>query len=97
MATNIPKFFESTSATLGSSAIVACSEIPTEPPFIPTILVQPTIYDQKSTVPSPPSTPSTPQTSRISSPPSTPHTPVTSAAIVVPTPPTSPRPVVDPR
>ena len=57
VATNIPEFLESTSAILGSSAIASCSEIPTETPFIPTILVQPSISDQKYEILSPPSTP----------------------------------------
>lgn len=93
VAKNIPEFLESVSATLGLSAITSSSKIPTEPPFIPTILVQSSISDQKSAVLSPPSTPSTRQTLKISSPPSTPHTPHTSA---VPTPRTSPRLVVNP-
>ena len=96
VATNIPEFLESASATLGSSVVVSHLEIPTETPFIPTIPVQPTISDQRSPVSSPPTTPSTPQAYHISSHPSTPHTPITSTAIVVPTPPTSPRPVSNP-
>lgn len=58
-AINVPKILKSTSATLGSSAIASSSKIPTEPPFIPTIPVQPSISDQKSAVVSHPSTPST--------------------------------------
>ena len=58
LATNIPEFSESASATLGSSNIVSSSKIPSEPPFIPTIPLQPSISDQKSTVLSTPSTPS---------------------------------------
>ena len=96
VATNIPEFFESASATLGSSVVVYSSKMPTETPFIPTIAMQPTISDQRPLVSSPQSTPSTPQKSHISSPPSTPHTPITSSSIVVPTPPTSPRPVSNP-
>lgn len=98
LASNIPKFLESTSATLGSSTITSSSRIPIKPPFIPTIAMQPTKSYQRPPISSlPPSTPSTPQTSRISSPPSTPHTPITSStAIIIPTPPTSPRPVVNP-
>ena len=38
-ATNIPKFLESASATLGSSAIASSSGIPAETPFIRTIPV----------------------------------------------------------
>ena len=60
VATNIPEFLESASATLGLSAVVFGSEIPTENPFIPTIPMQPTISDQRPPVSSPPSTPSTP-------------------------------------
>lgn len=96
VATNIPEFLESASATLGSSVVVSSLEIPTEPLFIPTIPMQPAIFDQRSAVSSPPSTPSTPQTSDISSSPSTPHTAITSTAFIVPTPPTSPRPVSNP-
>ena len=81
VATNIPEFLESASATLGSSVVVSSSEIPTETPFIPTIPVQPTISDQRPIVSSPPSTPSTPQPSHIYSPPSTPHTPITSTVL----------------
>jgi len=39
VATNIPEFIESTSQTLGPSEIASGSRIPTEPSFIPTILV----------------------------------------------------------
>ena len=62
VATNIPKFLESASTTLGSSASVSNSKIPIEPPFIPTIPMQPSISEKKSAVVSPPFTPSTPQT-----------------------------------
>ena len=66
-------------------------ENPTEPPFIPTIPMQPIISDQKSAVNSPSSTVSMP---KIASPPHTPpHTPHTSTAH---TPPTSPRPTANP-
>ena len=37
VATNIPEFLESTSATLGSSVVVFSLEIPTKTPLIPTI------------------------------------------------------------
>lgn len=90
----IANFLETASATLGSSAISSSSRIPTKPPFIPTIPVQPTVSNQKSAVVSPPSTPSTPKIAKISSPPHTPpHTPHTSAP---PTSPTSPRPIENP-
>ena len=45
VATNIPKFLGFAFATLGSSAVVSSLEIPIETPFIPTILMQPTISD----------------------------------------------------
>lgn len=93
MASNIVDFLETASTTLGPSAIASSSEIPTKPPFIPTIPVQPSISDKKYGVVSPPSTPSTPQASKISSPPSPPHTPHTP---VVPTPSKSPRPIENP-
>ena len=93
MASNIANFLDSSFATLGSSAIVSSSGIPTETPFIPTIPVQPSTSNQKFAVVSPPSTPSTPQTSKISSPKSPPHTP---HRPIAPTPPTSPRPIVNP-
>ena len=93
VATNITELLESASATLGSSAILSSSEIHTEPPFIPTLPIQPTISDQRFAISSPPSTP---QTSIISSPPSTPHTPITSTVVVVINPPASPRPVSNP-
>ena len=63
VATNIPEFIESTSETLGPSAVTSSSQVPTEPLFIPTIPVQPSILDKKSAVVSPPSTPHTPHTS----------------------------------
>lgn len=69
VATNILEFIEFASTTLGSSAVTSSSQIPTEPPFIPTIPVQPSIYDQQSAVVSPPSTPHTPHTSTASTPP----------------------------
>ena len=84
---NIVDFLKVASTTLGSSVTTSASKIPTKPPFIPMLPLQPNIVDQKSVVNSPPSTPST---SKIASPLHTPpHTPHTSAA---PTPPTSPRP-----
>lgn len=94
VASNISDFLETASATLGSSVIASSSKIPTEPPFIPTIPMKPIISDQNSAVVPPPSTPSTPRTSKIASPPhSPPHTPHTSAA---PAPPTYPRPIANP-
>ena len=93
VATNIPKLLKSAFATLGSSAVLSSFEIPTEPPFIPTLPVQPTISDQISTISSPPSTP---QTSIISSPPSTPHIPITSTTIIITNPTASPRSISNP-
>ena len=72
VATNIPEFIEFASATLASSEITSSSQIPTEPPFIPTITVQPSISDQQSPVVSPPSTPHTPHKSTALTPPITP-------------------------
>ena len=93
VASNIVDFLETASITLGSSAIASSSRIPTEPPFIPTIPMQPTISNKKSAIVSPPSTP-TPKISNIASPPHTPpHTTHTSAP---PTPPTYPRPIANP-
>jgi len=90
VAYNIGYILETASATLGSSGLASSSRIPTKPPFIPTIPVQPTVSDQKSAVVSPPSTPSTPQTYKIASPPHTPHT------SALPTAPTSPRLIANP-
>ena len=59
VATNIPELLESASATLGSSVVLSSSKIHTEPPFIPTLPVQPTISDQRFVLSSPPSTPQT--------------------------------------
>ena len=39
VATNISESLESASTTLGSSAVLSSLEIPTKPPFIPTLLV----------------------------------------------------------
>lgn len=93
VASNIIDFIEFASTTLGSSTIASSSKIPTEPPFTPTLPLQPSISDKKSAMVSPSSTPSTPQTSKISSPPSPPNTPHTSVA---PTLPTSPRLIENP-
>ena len=73
MTTNIPEFIEFASATLGSSVVTSGSKIPTEPPFIPTILVQPYISNQQSAVVSPPSIPHTPHTSTTPTPPISPN------------------------
>ena len=45
VATNTPEFTESASQTLGPSEFASSSRIPTEPPFIPTIPVQPEFSD----------------------------------------------------
>ena len=73
MAKNIPEFIEFASETLGPSIVTSGSQIHTEPPFIPTIPVQPSTYDQQSAVVSPPSTPHTPHTSTTPTPPISPR------------------------
>ena len=79
----IADFLEAASANIGSTITASASKNPTEPPFIPTIPVQPIITYSESVANSPPS-------SHIASPPHTPpHTPHTSATS---TPPTTPRP-----
>lgn len=82
-AENLADFLEATSSNIGSAVMASASKNPTEPPFIPTIPLQPIITYLESAANSPPS-------SHIASPPHTPpHTPHTSAP---PTPPTTPRP-----
>ena len=59
VATNIPEFIESSSETLGPSVVTSDSQVRAEPSFIPTIPVQPSIFDQQSEVIPPPSSPHT--------------------------------------
>ena len=73
MATNIPEFIESASETLGPSAITSNSQVHTQPPFIPTIPMEPSSSDKKSVVFSPPSTPHKPHTSTAPTPPVSPR------------------------
>ena len=73
MATNIPEFIKFASQTLGPSAVTSDSQVHTQPPFIPTIPVQPSTSDQQSVVVSPPSTPHTPHTSTAPTPPVSPR------------------------
>jgi len=77
---NLVDFLQSASTNIGSSFTDSASKISTEPPFIPTIPLQPIITYKKSAI-------NSPSSSHIASPPHTPpHTSVT------PTPPTTPRP-----
>lgn len=81
-AANLTEVLESISTNIGSTVTTSTSRVPTEPPFIPTIPLQPIITYSESTTNSPTS-------SHIVSPPHTPsHTPHTVAAS---TPSTTPR------
>lgn len=81
VATNILELLESASTTLGSSTALSSFEVHSQPKFIPTLPVQPSISDQGSIT---------------STPPSTPQSPITSTALVFINHPISPRPVSNP-
>lgn len=81
-AANLADLLEAASANIGSAVTASASKIPTEPPFIPTIPLQPIItYPESATN----SLPSSHIASPLHTPPHTPHTAAT------PTPPTTPR------
>ena len=63
VATNIPKFIEPVSETLGSLDLASASQVHIQSSFIPTIPVQPSSADQHSAVVSSPSPPHTPPVS----------------------------------
>jgi len=82
-AANLVEFLEAASANIGSSITDFTSKIPTKPPFIPTIPLQPIITYQQSAA-------NSPSSSHVASPPHTP--PHISHTLATPTPPTTPRP-----